>query len=346
MCRNSRSFILRFSRGDFDVSGFLKRAGLFALLQVIILGVVLQYGSERANNNQYMYVLKDKYERLKRATGPRAIFVGGSNLAFGIQSHTVEERLGLNPINLGVHGSLGLKPLLAMIREEVRHGDLIILSPERVSLFNDIDCLPDLAIEAVSAWPEGVRFIQPACDQSLKEHLPRTTALRRIGNCVANSVHRLKRGIPGPSIYTRRGFNEFGDHVAHYGQSSERTLLDRVCEVRPDQVAEITRELNLFHQHCESVGANVVFVHPPVTERLNQVCAAQLEQMDRLLQSKLSIPMLTRWDSLVLEDAMFYDSFYHLNEQGAEIRTDALCQLIEDSRGNRMVEIPVETRLR
>ena len=65
---------------------FSLKLGAFVAIQTAILVFVTTYGSMDSSTNEYMYSLKDKYDLLMKTPSPRVIFIGGSNLAFGIKS--------------------------------------------------------------------------------------------------------------------------------------------------------------------------------------------------------------------------------------------------------------------
>ena len=51
----------------------------------------------------------DKMERLRATPSPRVVVVGGSNVAYGIDSSRLEASLGRPVVNLGTSGGLGLR---------------------------------------------------------------------------------------------------------------------------------------------------------------------------------------------------------------------------------------------
>jgi len=67
----------------------------------------------------------------------RMIFVGGSNLSFGLNSQMIKEELNLNPINTGVHASIGIRYMLENTIQYVREGDIIILALEYSHFYHD-----------------------------------------------------------------------------------------------------------------------------------------------------------------------------------------------------------------
>ena len=60
----------------------------------------------------YLQAYNKKCQLLEDAPAPRIIFVGGSNLAFGLDSQRIKDSLNINVINYGLHAGIGLKYMI------------------------------------------------------------------------------------------------------------------------------------------------------------------------------------------------------------------------------------------
>lgn len=323
---------------------FLLRLSCFLLIQVALLCFFVYYGARDSASNKYMYALKDKQDLLKNTAGRRLIFVGGSNLAFGLQSEELKKNLGYNPINMGLHGKLGLPVMLRIVKEQIREDDIVVVSPEFPLLFSRPKCAEGMAVELVSAWPGSRCYVQPDLEKSLDELVPTLDPMRKLALCVAMAFQRFKNEADdGDHIYRRDSFNEFGDHVGHYGLTSSKRLSDSFCNISDDIFAEVAVELGEFHQYCKTKNVDLYFLHPPVRETNGKNCAEQLDRMDSRLRDQIEFPILTEWREAVLADSFFFDSKFHLNQAGAEMRTMAICKklLSIDRIASRKTQTPV-----
>ena len=313
---------------------FLIKLSCFLAIQIGLCFFFMWYGSRDLNSNEYLYSLKDKYDLLQETTGPRVIFIGGSNLAFGIHSPLIQQQTGYTPVNMGVHGGLGLATMLRLVRDQIREGDIVVLSPEVAVLVSRPQCGENIAIEAIAAWP-GIRpYLQPDFEQSLDELAPPRDPMHELASRVATALKRLKgRALPEHISYRRDSFNEFGDHVAHYGLTPERVPKDDYTQVVEAAFMKTAAAMNEFHQFCAARNAAVFYLHPPIRETNSKNSPEVLDQMDLLLKREIDFPMLTQWRSAILADTMFFDSKFHLNEMGAKTRSKIICQLL-DQDGN------------
>lgn len=68
--------------------------------------------------------------RAERLTKPKVVFVGGSNLLFGMKAGSLGERIGRPVVNYGWIGPLGLDLIAERAGEIVRPGDWVVIAPE------------------------------------------------------------------------------------------------------------------------------------------------------------------------------------------------------------------------
>jgi hypothetical protein len=101
---------------------------IIPIILFIFLGISLPT-TPRASKSLLFANLKKDY-LLKNVESPRMIFIGGSNLSFGLDSQKIKISLGINPINTGVHAGIGLKYMLDNTIQYIKNGYIIILIPE------------------------------------------------------------------------------------------------------------------------------------------------------------------------------------------------------------------------
>ena len=70
-----------------------------------------------------MRALDDKLDRLEQANRPKIVFVGDSNLAFGIESRSIEDRFGMEVHNTGLLRGMGVAFCMNQVRENKMRQD-------------------------------------------------------------------------------------------------------------------------------------------------------------------------------------------------------------------------------
>ena len=115
-----------------------------------------------AGPDAYLAAVKDKERLLKETPGPRLICVGGSGLAFGLDSKLLAERYAYHPINLGLHAGLGGDFMLRWAGANARRGDVVILCLEAPVLSWDFTMTPERKKSLLRIAPEMAKYIEPA----------------------------------------------------------------------------------------------------------------------------------------------------------------------------------------
>jgi len=81
--------------------------------------------------NHYNFQYVKTHNLIKKTKGDeRIILVGGSNLAFGVDSKLISDSLSLRVINFGVHAAIGLKKPLLDLKNYLTQKDVVIVIPE------------------------------------------------------------------------------------------------------------------------------------------------------------------------------------------------------------------------
>lgn len=109
---------------------FINKIAIFILpiIVVFILGVFLPT-TPRASKSLLMASV-NKNLLLQNTPSPRIIFVGGSNLSFGLNSQMIKDSLQINPINTAIEASIGIQFMIDNTLEYVQDGDIVVLVPE------------------------------------------------------------------------------------------------------------------------------------------------------------------------------------------------------------------------
>ena len=78
----------------------------------------------------FLAELTHKHERLKSINEEKIVLIGGSSLAFGLDSKKLEEYTGRPVVNYGLYATIGTKAMLDMSRSHINEGDIVVICPE------------------------------------------------------------------------------------------------------------------------------------------------------------------------------------------------------------------------
>ncbi|HEX6033875.1 MAG TPA: hypothetical protein VFY83_05540 [Anaerolineales bacterium] len=305
------------------------RAFFISLLQVLLLtaaSIAFIFMAIGPDPNHYFAGSQLQLDLLKNTPSPRIILVGGSNVSFGIDAELMQRTLGVPVINDGLHAGLGIAPLREL-EEYLRPGDIVIISLE-YNMFSYKHIMEgDRAF--LSDWieysPSRVRYLSDPWREMPAIY---ATMLQRKVN---REVNRYLYGgslDETRSVFLGTKYNASGDFIGHLEEESTRPRkVPSVPYLAPTFQNDIFIFLDQFDQMAREKGVEVYF-EPPASRRTNceTTGAKIMAQFFDTFKARLSIPVLTPLDEVCMPDKYFFDTPYHLNAQGRQLRTQRLIE--------------------
>jgi len=304
--------------------------GLLAGTLVFVFGTYLR----RFPVDQSLYAASlDKHRLLKTQIAPRMIFVGGSSVAFGLDSGLVAKRCGYHPVNMGLIMGAGLELMLQEVLPWARAGDVIVLSPEYQTLELYYHGEPEYLARLLECHPSLLRALSA---NQMKELLDRGYLhhVGRVLRTIAGFNERILDGITNAYNH-RRAFNANGDVIAHHGVTGHREQRAHF-EFNASPAAFAARDhLTRFHAECLAKGVRVFFSHPPYEKSWFDVQAKEIAEADQFLREQLTIPILDSAEELTFLSEQMFDTEYHLNVAGIQRRSNLLAERLQQALTNR-----------
>ena len=87
-------------------------------------------GADPVYSNVFVAALGDKYDRLCSVEEPKLALIGGSSVAFGLDSRLLASHLGREVVNFGLYATLGSKIMLDLSEDGLNEGDIAVFAPE------------------------------------------------------------------------------------------------------------------------------------------------------------------------------------------------------------------------
>lgn len=185
-----------------------------------------------AGPDNYIAALVDKDDLLKNAPGPRMIFLGGSGLAFGLDSQLIADRYGYTPINYGLHIRLGPGFMLRHVREYVRPGDVVVLSVEYSGMFEDFEAAPEPKAAFCAISPDFERFFGDA-DGDSRPAAGRFAEAKRYAD---------QRALADFARFVRVSAAGIGERLDPSGEAASRAEFQAAFDARRDEVLAAFRQ--------------------------------------------------------------------------------------------------------
>ena len=268
----------------------------------------------------YMAAFIDKLEREENISGPKIVLLGDSNVAYGVDSGKIEEMLGMPVVNMGLHGGLGQTFCMDLAKKGIRQGDIVIILPGKYDYEAKL-------LDGTLAW------LLLESDLTLLSRVNRQdyfTLLKGYPAYLKKAITLWKNhtgNLDDPVGKDRDDLNEYGD-ICSVGDvnimEDGYIRTDPFCE---DINYNLMDYFNEYNRYVQEKGAVMVLASAPILEPLliNGYSTAQRRQ-DELAQA-LEFPVISDCMNYIYPPEYFYDTNFHLNDRGKEIRT---MQLVED----------------
>ena len=278
-----------------------------------MLGVILKVKSPQENT--YLSSYLDKIKLIEKVENKRIIFIGGSNLAFGLDSSMIEkEFLGYKIINMGLHGGIGIKYLLEYCKKYLKKGDVLVIVPEYENFYNNGSGTSALwYILSLKKNLENIGIIN--FTRSLPYLL---TATKEI--LMTNENKEYGQNFS----YDRRGFNRNGDYTEHWKYKGKEKIK---VDILPN--SKITNStinyLEKFIEQSRKREIKIILLPPVFQKSSYKINEEKIKEISNSLITKFEVePEVFSYD-----DNLFFDTAYHLNRQGVDLRTKEIIKILK-----------------
>ncbi len=280
-------------------------------------------------DNVFVAALGDKYERLHSIKEPKLVIVGGSSVAFGLDSELLSRYTGREVVNFGLYATLGSKIMLDLSEGGLNPGDVVVFAPEPEAGTMSLYFGADSVWQAIDVHPELFDEI-PGED---KEKLYDAFEIYR-----ADKEKYADAKPNPPGIYNRNSFNEYGDiaverpyNLMAKGYDSN-TIFDFNTDIISDDFIDYFNE---YAARLEEKGVRVYFSFCPINELslAEGVDEKLLYEYQTYLSKRLACPIISNVNDYIMDWGYFYDTNMHLNDAGVTARTNMLIRDVRRALG-------------
>lgn len=282
---------------------------------IIPLGIYLYFAFfVPVPGNLYFEAYSQKDKLLKETPSPRIVFVGGSSLAFALDSKRISDSIGLPVINTALHAGMGMKFIIDDIETKLRKGDIVVLAPE----FHHFDGAAygesmTLPIVLKSAGWKNLHLLDLKQWGILLKGIP--------------ELRKYKKVKFTETTYKASNFNEYGDEVAHLSlpdveipapAPATNPLDNEFCEY-------FAGKLNRIKEKC-----TVIITPCAHRESLYNAYKPNIDKIEKKL-AELGHPFNVPPRKHALHDSCAYDTDYHMNKYGVEIYTGMIIEELKET---------------
>lgn len=323
-----------------------------ALFIAFFLFYTIVNAPPRWGANSGLAALIDKHERLEHLHQPKMILVGGSNVSTGLDSETIQKSLNYPVVNMGLGASLGLSYMAAEVKQSIKQGDIVVVSPEydfflkttKVECNAQVNGSTDL-INLVQVYPEAIKWVGPVYLNSPTHLFGGLEDLVRFVNLkiafykkiVAEPASFKQQKTlsamlePQNTIFTqRKNYNLYGDFVGHLTLPPPGIPDTGILNYQRLQFNnEAIDVLNSLNSACLKQQAQMLLVPPPIPRKFYDRKKEAVNQIFRRWNSVKNVDKLGTPERYTFEMTDMFDTPYHLNAVGRRRRTVLLIEDLE-----------------
>lgn len=289
-----------------------KCALMLALVLGLLLGVLSPQYSQGFNAS-----LLDKAERLRQVEGPKIVLIGNSNLPFGMDSALLAERVGMPVVNMGLHGGMGNAFHEEMAKLAVTPGDIYVIC--HTDYGEDGDAMDASLVWATIENHFGLwRLVRPEYYGQMKAAAS-TYVKKLVGLWSTEEGNQAAE-----DAYARGWFNEWGDNI--FPRPQAREGLPFAEQVLPGVGDACVARLNALHEYLAARGASMVVAGYPIANGEHTPLVAEYEAFQDELEARLECDVISYFPEYMFDYEYFYDTIFHLTEDGVRIRTNILAE--------------------
>jgi hypothetical protein len=310
---------------------FIIKVSAFTFITIILFIVflfLLRPTPQSAESNFFGAIKKDSL--LLNELSPRIIFVGGSNLCFGLNSQMIKDSLLLNPINTAIHANIGIKYMLENTLQYLKKGDIVIFVPEYQHFCWKWDYGSEALLRTIlDTNKSNIRLL------SFKQII---NCIPFIGNLVLSKFKRSEYvNIEDRDIYSIYSFNQYGDTYLHWNRQRQNIIEPDILV--PDKYnPQVMIKIKNYSQKIKEKEALLFISYPGYQDISFQKSEGIIKKIEQeYIASGLTI--LGTPERYKMPDSILFDTPYHLIKAGVDYRTGLL---IEDIRKQIVINDPPE----
>lgn len=309
-----------FINGSIKILFFFWTAFLMAICLMLFITPSLS-----PDENSYGHAMHDKMELLKKTPSPKIILIGGSNIAFGIDSQFVRSKLGMPVVNMGVAGSLGLQTYINLVLKDINPGDIVLVMSEYSPFYKSGS---EDSFLGVSSTLFTMFSIYPALWDYLNVD-QKYILLQGVGK---GFYQAMKKKFQNPglasAVYRRNGFNAEGDLISHLElESSKAVDMENMTSVISVHALQVVDE---FSKKMKERNVTVFFGFEPIPITFYQKNAPYIKKLEQEILEYPNINYLYPAKTLVFPQDYFFEPLHHLNKNGRRIRTEIVSSLVKE----------------
>ena len=261
-----------------------------------------------------------------KSENPKVLFVGGSNVLFGVDSKQFSQSTGIPSINFGCAAGMGPELILDLISNHLSSEDLVVMNWEYEHFRFERSGIIDLTyLNLLMSYQHEFKRKLPFIDQ---RHLSLSTpfshfreaVLCHFNPLVDNNIYRCNWLIDNEgNVRSNKGVQISTKELIASPSSLLTTEITFTSDIK-DIFSNFVKDCRKRNVQLFASWPNT-FANPVYFE--NEIVDANIKTIRRFWNS-MGVEVVGNYKDSMLESEYFYDTLYHLNAEGVRLRTEEL----------------------
>ena len=295
---------------------------------IVVLFMLFAPTTPRASKSLLMSSI-NKNSLLKNTPSGRIIFVGGSNLSFGLNSQVIKDSLQLNPINTAIHASIGIKYMIDNTSDYISNGDVVVLVPEYSHYYRSLNFGSN----------ELLRIIFDVNLKNIK-HLNVYQLINLLPYIPGYSLTKLKPteylNVKESNVYSVNSFNQYGDTYTHWGMKQRDFAPSGT--INGEFNYDVIKYFEEFSLAVKNKGGVLLVSFPCFQEKSYNNSKDQILKVEQELKNS-SLIVLGSTERYKMPDSLMFNTTYHLNKNGVDYRTNMIVEDLKKALYNHEITV-------
>ena len=327
--------------------GALKVALPVAALLAAVYATTVAIAVSVPDQTDYAQASVLKHELLAADDAKKIVLVGGSNLAYGVDSQAIKAATQCRVVNMGMNGYFGVRFMLQEVKPYLHEGDIIVIAWEYDSFYKSVDGTSTDLLMVSKANHEAFGYLSTGQKLAMLSQFPyvaQQKVIRLMGDgakglaMLAGARDSLDAtGIT--EIETLGNFTQDGDLTGHLNRTWEDGIEDGLDMSTLPMDQQILPLMEEFVREMNARGVKVMISWSPIVDYFYEKHKTEVERLNAEMTAipEFNIPRPAR--DYVFPASQHFDTVFHLNKEGRAIRSDMLTQDIltqfgDDARCN------------
>lgn len=302
---------------------------LCSLVSISLLYLFVIYRCDLLNSGEITWIhdcLKKKETIGRNIVDRKIVFDGGSATLFGVRTNDIERQIGVPCVNMATHGGLNIDYIFSNLKKILNKGDIVIL-PLEYHYFSYDGKLNSLTLSYVISF-----------DKKYFRSLPLSLRIKYLFSLSPIEFYRavMLKIFDKNLVYDVKMLNDNGDETNNIGNA---TINPGANFTNPFKLPSGTfketyglLKISEFNIWCNKHNIALYITYPNLfylKEYENKDYRNYFTNLNNYFLKNNIRTIGTPYD-FFFNRKFFYDTEYHLNEQGAIVRTKQLIEMLKN----------------